>query len=149
MPAHASLIACHRIFALKGVSPEILGAPRRHLDPRFGTARSDRIVGLRARAVIPIRPGRRRGRLDVHRWLLNDDGRWRVNVVWRIVPPVGIRRAPPPRSDTDEHPSPRNVMKVPMPPVVKPVPATVAAPSMPPTVSATTTVAWLVGTQQQ
>ena len=40
-------------------------------------------------------------------------------------------------------------MKVPMPPVVKPVPATVDAPSMPPTGSATTTVAWLVRTQQQ
>src|SRR5437667_3384287 len=66
-------------------------------DPGLRTARRVRVVGARARAVVPVRlpPGLL---LDVDGWLGLDDGR-RV-VVRRVIPPVRIREE---RHHADEH----------------------------------------------
>jgi len=74
---------------------------RRNPDPRSWAARHLGIVGPRAWAVVPIpaRLGWTR-RLDIDRRLFYDD--WRRIVVRRRIVPIRVRRAPPPRSDTNE-----------------------------------------------
>ncbi len=64
--------------------------PRRNFHPRLGTALHRGVVRLRARAVVPVRLGRRgyrRWLLNVDRRFLHDD-RWSVVVRRRVVPPI-------------------------------------------------------------
>jgi hypothetical protein len=78
--------------------------PWRNFHPRLGTALHGGVVCLRARAVVPVRLGRRgyrRWQLNVDRGFLHDDRR-SVVVRRRVVPPIWIRIPPERRPHTDE-----------------------------------------------
>jgi len=100
--------------------------PRRDLDPRLRTRLNAWVVAPGAWTVVPVRLRRSWRRLDVHRRLLNNNGWRRVDVVRRVIPPVrvippiGIWRAPPergPDSDKDATPEPRGGVPEPGVPV--------------------------------
>src|SRR5262245_13696154 len=78
-------------------------SPRGDLEPRLRATLDVRVIGGGTLTVIPVRLSRL---LDINRWRLNDD-RWRRVVVGgRVIPPVGVRRAPPesrPNAHAHEH----------------------------------------------